>query len=403
MKPALSRDTLALVISQAFFNGALAIEVMWLGRWLDRGDLGLYFYALSLGSLLEAGVHWGAQHYLARQAAIAPGKLRRELSLLATGMVCFLSLSGAVLGLAVDLYLALIATAVMMRAGAGALSAVFVGRRRVGPPIVGRLLAQILLLSGLWLAVRPQAGLAVLSPLLFAVAAVYMLVLVAALSRLALPRERDTGSADGPASWRHLGGRLWPFLLLFFLGQGLYRADAALLKWTAGVDAVSTMLLAFKWVEGLFFAPAVVASVAIPYLLEAHSRGRLGVLLPRYVAVLLVGLCGASLLLLLAGAPFLDWVLGDRFVASRPYYDLLVWALPLQGLGFFFSTVLVAFGHERLLLLVTAATAGGGLLAKVVALHLWDLHGYATVLLAVLLAHALATGVALRVRLRTGP
>ena len=113
MKPALSRDTLALVISQAFFNGALAIEVMWLGRWLDRGDLGLYFYALSLGSLLEAGVHWGAQHYLARQAAIAPGKLRRELSLLATGMVCFLSLSGAVLGLAVDLYLALIATAVI--------------------------------------------------------------------------------------------------------------------------------------------------------------------------------------------------------------------------------------------------------------------------------------------------
>lgn len=402
MKPALSRDTLALVVSQAFFNGALAIEVMWLGRWLDRGALGLYFYALSLGSLLEAGVHWGAQHYLARQAAIAPGKLRRELSLLAAGMVCFLALSGAVLGLAVDLYLALIAAAVMVRAGAGALSAVFVGRRQVGPPIAGRLLAQTLLLAGLWFVVRPRAFLAVLGPLLLAVAAVYMLVLVAALPRLALPREQDIEWCDWPTSWRRLAGQLWPFLLLFFLGQGLYRTDAALLKWTAGVDAVGTLLLAFKWVEGLFFAPAVVASVAIPYLLEARDQGRLAALLPRYVAVLLVGLCGASLLLLLAGAPLLEWVLGDRFTASRPYYDLLVWALPLQGLGFFFSTALVAFGHERLLLLVTAVTAGGGLLAKVMALHLWDLHGYATALLAVLLVHALATGTALRVRLRTG-
>ena len=34
------RAALALVASQAFFNGALAVEVLWLGRWLERETLG---------------------------------------------------------------------------------------------------------------------------------------------------------------------------------------------------------------------------------------------------------------------------------------------------------------------------------------------------------------------------
>ena len=386
--------TATLVGSQAFFNGALAVTVICLGRWLPREELGLYFYALSLGSLLEVLVHWGAQHFVNREAAARFDEARELLPSFL--WLSALSVTVVTLGL-IPLHgwpVALTTSAALIRAGAGVLGAIFIGRRQIWPTVVSRVASQVLLLTGLWLAVRGRPSLAVTSVLLMAVAVVHIGIQLGCLSRIGMTMR--TTIAEWPGVWRRLVRPILPFVLLFFLGQFLYRADAALIEWLAGLDAVSLLMLAFKWVEGLFFVPAVVASAAIPYLISSlDDTERLAHLLKAYAYALAAGLTALSVLLLAAGGPLLLYLLGSAFEPSIPFYRLLVWTLPLQGLGFFFATALIVLGRERQLLALTAATVVAGIAAKSVALFLFDLWGFSIALLAALAVYAVSTALLL--------
>jgi len=86
-----------------------------------------------------------------------------------------------------------------------------------------------------------------------------------------------------------------------------------------------------------------------------------------------------------------------------------VWALPLQGLGFFFAAALIAFDQENRLLVSTAVIAVLGVTVKIGALLAGGLPGFCLALLATLAAYALCTGIQLFRHLRpplediTGP
>ena len=382
-------STVILVIGQAYYNGALALEVLLLTRWLIGERLGVYFYALSLASLLEVFVHWGAQHFVNREAAVRFDVGARELL---PGLLRSAAFSTVIITASLALLfgwpLALIAAAGLIRAAAGMLSAIFIGRSDIWPPVIGRVASQSVLLLGLWLFVRQRPDLIVLSAVLVAAAALYAAVQLVSLRRIQLTIGTSSGSSGSATG--AVARRILPFVLLFALGQLYYRADAVIIKWLAGVEAVSVQMLAFKWVEGFFFAPAVVAAAAIPVLLQAGD----GVVraLRTYAVALGGGLSVASLALLFIGEPVLVIALGSSFEPSVPLFRMLVWALPLQGLGFFFAAALVAFEREAALLLLTAIIAPLGVALRVTGLEADGLRGFSVAVLATLAAYTACTG-----------
>ena len=289
--------------------------------------------------------------------------------------------------------LALIAAAGLIRAAAGMLSAIFIGRSDIWPPVIGRVASQTVLLLGLWLFVRQRPDLIALSTVLVAAAALYAAVQLVSLGRIQLTIGASSGRA-GSTPTGAVARRILPFVLLFALGQLYYRADAVIIKWLAGVEAVSVQMLAFKWVEGFFFAPAVVAAAAIPVLLQAGD----GVVraLRTYAVALGAGLSVVSLALLFIGEPLLVIALGSSFEPSVPLFRMLVWALPLQGLGFFFAAALVAFEREAALLLLTAIIAPLGVALRVAGLEADGLRGFSVAVLATLAIYAACTGVLLQ-------
>ena len=383
-------STVILVIGQAYYNGALAVEVLLLTRWLIGERLGVYFYALSLASLLEVFVHWGAQHFVNREAAVRFDVGARELlpGLLRSAAVSTVIFTAA-LALVFDWPLALIAAAGLIRAAGGMLSAIFIGRSDIWPPVIGRVASQSVLLLGLWLFVRQRPDLIVLSAVLVVAAALYVAVQLASLRRIQLTIGASSGRAGSTATGA-VAKRILPFVALFALGQLYYRADAVIIKWLVGVEAVSVQMLAFKWVEGFFFVPAVVAAAAIPVLLRAGD----GVVraLRTYTVALGAGLSVVSLALLFLGEPLLVIALGSSFQPSVPLFRMLVWALPLQGLGFFFAAALVAFDREAVLLSWTAIIAPLGVALRVAGLEADGLHGFSVAVLGTLAAYTACTG-----------
>lgn len=384
------------MVSQAAYNGGLAVEVLFLGRWLDAVSLGLYFYALSLASLIEVGVHWGAQHYVNREAAGRFDELRARLPALLALSCATVAIAAAAIGWRLGWALGAVAGAALVRSGAAMVGAVYIGRGRIWVPALGRLASPVVALPGLWLTVRHDARLESVSLVLLAATAAYAAPMALAGRSLGLGLP---SAGSWRLLWRQWSTRLWPFVVLFFLGQLLYRVDGALVQWIVGETAVARYGLAFKWVEGFFFVPAVVASVAIPALVGRGPRQAASTL-GTYTAALLLTLAAISAMLLIAGQPLLELLLGPAFTDSAPLFRMLVWALPFQGLGVLFGAALIAVHRERGLLVLTAVLAVAGTAAKSVALARWGLPGFAWTLMALLALHAAGAGALLARALR---
>ena len=206
-------------------------------------------------------------------------------------------------------------------------------------------------------------------------------------------REGDTwGAMLGKGGM--LARTVWPFTLLFFLGQLIYRGDAVLLAHLLEIDAVAKLMLAFKWIEGMFFLAAVVSSASIPLLVES-APARIRELVLKIGLLLSAGLSILAVVMLWVGMPILELALGTSFFPSRPFFRLLVWCIPLQGLGFFFATTLVALNRERPLLVLSGITVVIGFVSKCLATWLWDIWGFAAAILCHLALYLAGTGMLL--------
>lgn len=367
-----------------------------MGRWFDDRGLAPYFVAIGLASLFEVGVHWGSQYMVNREAAARFEHLNERLgSLFASSLITTL-LVFALLAATRGVALAAIAACVLLRAGSTLLGGICIGRGHIGPPTVARLLSAILGVGAFLLVVRPSPSMERLAVALGVATVAYVGPLVIGSARLGV-RLLSPPSAWMPM-WRDLAGRLWPFFLLFFCGQLLYRVDAPLLEHLTDTDTVGRYSYAFKWIEGVFFLPYVVASAAIPLLVRtardvgAEAARRV---LARIAGVLAAGTLAVSLGLLVVGEPLLTWVVGDTFVTSARLYRLFVWLLPVHSLGIFFAAALVTQGRERQVLTITVSAAAAGLASKLVGFHVAGLDGFSLGLLAGILVHAAGCGGAL--------
>jgi O-antigen/teichoic acid export membrane protein len=366
MSRRLATSTLGLVGSQALYNGGLAIEFVLIVNWFGDIGQGSYSYALALAGLFEVGVHWGSQHLVNRDAAARFEDLKERLP----GLFAASILTIACVVVAIDALhgpaLATIAGAALVRAGAMLLGAICIGRGNIVAPAVARILSPLLALLVMWFVVRPDPTLPKLALATVAATIGYAGPLWIAVRRLGLPR--PAGPSDWWPAWRKLAGILWPYLLLFFLSQLLFRVDGAVLKWLADEVLVARYMRAFKWIEGLFFLPHVVASAAIPVLVAAsqnkeQSQGRI---LLQVAIVLALGLTVVSGALLVVAPPILELLLGAGFAESKPLFEALVWTLPVHGLGIYLAAALITQRLERSLLSVVVIAAMVGISAKLV-------------------------------------
>ena len=119
---------LILIVTQAVYNGGLAIEVILLGRWLGEVSLAEYFVAPSLAALFEVGVHFGSQHLLNREASVRYDALRRLLPTLLVAAATTLLVALGVIGVLRGWIIAVIAGGTLIRAIAALLGAIFIGR-----------------------------------------------------------------------------------------------------------------------------------------------------------------------------------------------------------------------------------------------------------------------------------
>ena len=368
-----------------------------MGRWFGSFELASYFYALSFASWFEVGVHWGSQYMVNREAAARFDELNMRLpGLFAASLLTILFVVLLVAGIRGPA-LAIIAGCALTRAASTLLGAISIGRGHITPPAVARILSSLTGLGGLLLLVRPEPTLARLAVVIAAATIAYVAPLVICSHRLGV--HLITGPRLWPAIWRQLAGRLWPFLLLFFCGQLLYRVDISVLEWMGGsASLVAHYGLAFKWIEGLFFLPYVVASAAIPVLVRTSRDQSLAAAhrtLLRIAAALLAGAFTVTLGLLFVGEPLLLWLMGSNFAGSVPLYRLFAWLLPIHSLGVFFAAALVANGLERRLLVITAMAAVLGLAIKVPGFLLQGVDLFSIGVFAGLILHTIGCAVVL--------
>lgn len=390
---------LALVGSQAIYNGGLFVQFIFIVRWFDDIGQGSYSYALGLASLFEVGVHWGSQHLVNREAADRFDDLKTRLpGLFSASLLTILIIAAVIAGIE-GWTLAVIAGGALLRAGAMLLGAICIGRNRIAAPMTARVLSPVLGLMVMFVIVRPDPTLPGLALATVAATIGYAGPLLLAARRLGLPAPAMP-SQWWPA-WCRLAGEIWPYLLLFFVGQLLFRTDGALLKWLGDEALVAHYMRAFKWIEGLFFLPHVVASAAIPALIAAGrtsgTRAQ-GQTLTRIALILGGSLTLVAMSLNVIGPSVLHMMLGDAVAQSSSLFVSLVWSLPIHGLGIYLAAALVTLKRERQLLTVVLIASAGGIAAKVVGFHLGGTQAFVGGLYLGLLIHALGCAWCLRFR-----
>lgn len=371
----------------------MAVEVILMGNWFSQGQLGLYFYAIGLASLFEVGVHWGGQYMVNREAAARFDELNARLPALFASTVGTVVAVAAVVTSVHGVALAVFAGGALLRAASTLLGAICIGRGRIVPPALARVFSAAIGVGGLLLIVRPDPTLPRLAIVIALATLGYMLPLVVASHRLGVRLLRSPATL--PALWRDLAGQLWPFLLLFFCGQLFYRVDASLLKWLADADLVGRYGLAFKWIEGLFFLPYVVASAAIPALVRASREQGTDAahrMILRVAGALSLGTLAVTVGLLVVGEPLLLWLVGANFEASVPLYRVFAWLLPIHSLGVFFAAALVTQHRERRVLLICAIAATIGLSIKIPGFVISGIDGFSIGVFAGVIVHTLGCG-----------
>jgi O-antigen/teichoic acid export membrane protein len=390
MSRRLATSTLFLVGSQAMYNGGLAVEFALIVSWFDDTSQGSYSIALGLASLFEVGVHWGSQHLVNREAAARFDTLKERLpSLFAASLLTILCVGTAITGV-YGWPMAVIAVAALTRAGAMLLGAICIGRGEILAPVTARILSPVLALGVMLVWVRNDPTLVGLALVTVAATLGYAGPVWVATQKLGL---------RGPArpsrwisGWRQLAGDVWPYLVLFFFGQLLFRSDSVLLKWLADEAHVAHYMRAFKWIEGLFFLPHVVASAAIPALVAAGDSDDPKAQKRTLLQVAVVLGCALSLVavgLHLLGPAILSLFLGEAVADSRALFVTLVWVVPIHGLGIYLAAALVTRRQERALLGIVVVASLCGLTAKVIGFALMGTTAFVWGLYLGLLVHVL--------------
>jgi O-antigen/teichoic acid export membrane protein len=345
-----------------------------LARILSPHNLGIYFIAFSVVSLLSVASQFGLGRTVVRTVAEADGAsdggrkrevIRKSLLILAvsTGVLAILMYSGGVDLLADSVFhvpaMSELSGVLVLWFAMSALRCIvgesFRGLHDLrGATVFGDMTNRcvlLLLLMALWTCCK-EASIRTVIALNVAALAITAGAGLFALHRKALPH----GSATH-FSVAMLVSAAWPVLLIDVANAARSQADVWLLGILADSQSVALYGAATRLALLIPMPLVVLSTVTAPYIASLHSSGRqreLQALLTRTTAFVTIIGAGAVLLYLVAGEQILRVVYGEAYARAYPVLAILavghliaVWIGPS-------ALTLTMTGHQKELLILTA-------------------------------------------------
>jgi O-antigen/teichoic acid export membrane protein len=359
-----------------------------LSRYLDKGSMGRFFVAATIGTIAAAITELGTGRHLVREIATTPQHALRHLgdvlSLrlpLSAGALILVNVAVHLFDPALGSVMLLTSCYILVGDLYFSYSAFMIGRRLLGLRLATLLGGQLLL--ALCVGVSVLAGGSLRSVLLGYVAAnVITLCLTATLvhSRFgAVPLTRPTGN-----TWR-LARAAAPFGALTALGLLHSKADTLMLYALSSSTAVATYESAYKLLEVSRFLIRPAVTVFFPICAALAAREKWEEFTIAYRRLLTAagsaGAVVAALVISLAGV-VIPLVWGSRYVEAVPILRILYLAVPILYLQTVVLFIAGSLHLEGTALKAILAALASNVALNLVAIPRWGALGAAATTLA---------------------
>jgi len=156
----------------------------------------------------------------------------------------------------------------------------------------------------------------------------------------------------------------------------LHREDTAMVNWICGDSETGLYRAPYRFLEGLFLFPQVIAVSAYPVFSKLFHEGRS---FEQSAALLLRGLLLISLPIAVGGACVADgtmlWLTPKLGEAGGAVFKLLLWSLPFIYANFLLGTILNATDRQRLNVRASAWGLASNAVLNIPAIYFWGAYG----------------------------
>ena len=235
----------------------------------------------------------------------------------------------------------------------------------------GNIASRVVVLTGALLLVVDEADVKVVPFLEFGGALAYgLIVLWYVARRVGYIRPR----VDVPV-WRSTLRESLPLVVAGLARATIYTFDVIVISLALGPSDVGRYGVATRPVA--FFAGAA-GLFALSFLsaFSATSGGEAAALHGRSLG-LAIAVCVLAAAALSAAAPLVPYVFGESYAAAVPVLAVMAWRLPIVALGSMYTTVLVAHGRQRTLMVNCIIAAAAVAVLDTVMILLFGLVGAA--------------------------
>jgi O-antigen/teichoic acid export membrane protein len=226
---------------------------------------------------------------------------------------------------------------------------------RMDRPAIAEIIGRILLVLGIWLAIRMQSG---LTGILLAV--IFSNLLHAGIAACFLKGIAPFRPCAHFAVWRSILARSWPVGASIALNLIYLRADTVILSWTHSQTEVGVYGMAYRVIDVLTVLPMLFMGIVLPFLASAWSHNdtaRFSRTLTQALNALVLGAAPLTAGALVLGPDLLAFVAGEPFRASGHVLQLLIFGVAAIFVGAAFTHTIVALQAQRHMLLPLAIDA----------------------------------------------
>jgi len=373
----LGRDTLLLWGVQIYYRLSGVIVLMVLSRRLSPGDIGIYFFALSVEGSFVVLANLSMDRVMMRRVASNPSHVSSYVSpllgfriwtspayLLCVFLASFF-LAGSILPA-----IMIVATATLAESLYFSIANIFIALNKavynVTIGVTAQTLFLLVFLASMWW--TPSLG-AFLGANL--IRSLTLLCAGAILARRFLRGWKPTWNS----AFLKEGA---PFLLLTVIALMQERVDTLLLGWFAGFEAVAQYSLALRIISASTFIPSVMGTVFFPHIAADQIENKSRSIIMRGAALL----AGIGLVAMTVGyiwaEPVTALLYGRLSSVVAGLLRPLTLLFPVQFLAIFLTVALQALRREKQALSAQAAGTAASVLLNVVLIPVFSIRGAIT-------------------------
>jgi len=156
----------------------------------------------------------------------------------------------------------------------------------------------------------------------------------------------------------------------------LHREDTAMVNWIRGDDETGLYRAPYRFLEGLFLFPQVMAISAYPIFSKLYHENRP---FASTAADLLFGLLAISFPVAVGGTCIADEMMRqltpELGAAGGTVFKILLWSLPFIYVNFLFGTILNAVDRQHRNFRASAWGLAGNALLNLPAIYMWGAYG----------------------------